>query len=243
MEAGILDCMLFASLSVCLHTWPIDVPGDLCRDSYRKEHCCLTLRSSFFDLQKRIFSVNLRSGFVPRQAPVPWNPPLAGPQEPEGRCRGLSSPPLRLGGGVKGRQSPSDPREVTLGFGRLSQRSTDPGALSAEWQTSDKRICWKPHWGNFADFPVACPDFPTWVADLAQAMWAVWFQNALCHKFHQRWKHCGSDSRLWTTHIASFACQNLFDFSSFSVFFSFTPSINQCIKHACAWRETCSTLD
>lgn len=76
----------------------------------------------------------------------------------------------------EGGQSPSNPREVTLGFGRLHQRSTGPGALSAGWPTSDKTICWKPHWRNLTDFPAACPDFPTQGADLARAMQAVWFQ-------------------------------------------------------------------
>lgn len=65
-----------------------------------------------------------------------------------------------------GRAEPGDTQEVT-GFGRRLQRSTEPEALSAGWPTSHKTICWKARGGNLADFPDACPDFPTQGADLA----------------------------------------------------------------------------
>ena len=142
-------------------------------------------------------------------------------------------------------QSPSDPREVTLVFGRLPQRTTDPGALSAGWPTSDKTICWKPHWGNLAGFPAACPDFPTQGVGLARVVCAVWSQNAPYHKLHQREKHWGSQGRLRPTSLAPFLCLNLLgcQFLFFQISFLLLLLLIQCIRHARAQREVCSMLD
>lgn len=144
---------------------------------------------------------------LPEAGSVLWNPLLAGPWGPKGRCRELGSAPQSLWGGREGGQSPSNTQEVT-GFWQHPQRSTEPEALSAGWPTSDKTICWKARGGNLADFPDACPDFPTQGADLAQAMWAVWFPNVPCHKFHQTGKHCRSDCGLQPTHLTLFECLN-----------------------------------
>lgn len=92
--------MLFASLVLCLHAWPIEVHGDLCRDLHRKEQCLLTLGSSALTSGKRYFRMNFAWG---RLCTMKCSPCKTG--GPTWRCRELDSAPQSLWGGGEGGQS------------------------------------------------------------------------------------------------------------------------------------------
>lgn len=104
--------MLFASLVLCLHAWPIEVHGDLCRDLHRKEQCLLTLGSSALTSGKRYFRMNFAWG---RLCTMKCSPCKTRGAHMEMQGTGFcSTKSVRRWGG---RAEPGDTQEVT-GFGR-----------------------------------------------------------------------------------------------------------------------------
>lgn len=151
------------------------------------------------------FSVNLGSEFCLRQAPVPWNPPLAGPQGPEGRSRELGSPPRSLGG----RTEPQQPKGGDSGFWQAPSKVYRPWRFIRRvaniWQNNLLEASLK----EPCRLSCRLPRFPHTGSRSGTGDASSLIPNAPCHELQQRGKRCSWDGRLRPTGLAPFTCLNL----------------------------------